>query len=128
VFEFKNDLLKRTGLWFGASTTIGTHRPMVYGRPGENGMESYYNKDNPSMINHPGTRLKKLSHRQKVGYPSLGLLVIASRFASASPYSGAAGGQQIKLLQKENRTSSSHEVHEWKRRIRQDAQWEHRCL
>jgi putative NIF3 family GTP cyclohydrolase 1 type 2 len=121
IFEFKRDLLEKNGIvvW-RFHDYLHTHRPdgVLMGVLEMMGWKSYYNKDNPPMITHPGITLGEIIDLAKKGMGIRQVRIIGDRKQVCKRIAlipGAAGGTaQIKLLQKEKPdVLIVGEVHEW---------------
>jgi putative NIF3 family GTP cyclohydrolase 1 type 2 len=121
IFEFKRDLLEKNGIvvW-RFHDYLHTHRPdgVLMGVLEKMGWKSYYNKDNPPMITHPGITLGEIIDLAKKGMGIRQVRIIGDRKQVCKRIAlipGAAGGTaQIKLLQKEKPdVLIVGEVHEW---------------
>lgn len=121
VYEFKKDLLKKNGIVVWRFHDYWhTHRPdgVLMGVLEKMGWKSYYNKDNPQMINHPGITLEEIVTQAKKGLGIRQVRIIGKRNQVCKRIAlipGAAGGTaQIKLLQREKPdVLIVGEVHEW---------------
>lgn len=121
VYQYKADLLKKNGIVVWRFHDYWhTHRPdgVLMGVLEKMGWTSYYNKDNPPMINHPGTTLGEIVSQAKKGMGIRQVRIIGDSKQVCKRIAlipGAAGGTaQIKLLQKEKPdVLIVGEVHEW---------------
>jgi putative NIF3 family GTP cyclohydrolase 1 type 2 len=121
VYQFKSDLLKKNGIVVWRFHDYWhTHRPdgVLMGVIEKMGWKSYYNKDNPQMISHPGMTLQEIVAQAKKGMGIRQVRIIGDpkqvcKRVALLP--GAAGGTaQIKLLQREKPDLLIvGEVHEW---------------
>ena len=121
VYQFKSDLLKKNGIVVWRFHDYWhTHRPdgVLMGVLEKMGWKSYYNKDNPPMISHPGMTLQEIVTQAKKGLGIRQVRIIGDSKQVCKRIAlvpGAAGGtMQIKLLQKEKPdVLIVGEVHEW---------------
>ena len=121
VYQFKRDLLKKNGIVVWRFHDYWhTHRPdgVLMGVLEKMGWKNYYNKDNPSMINHPGMTLQEIVAQAKKGLGIRQVRIIGDTKQLCKRIAlvpGAAGGtMQIKLLQREKPdVLIVGEVHEW---------------